>query len=157
MQPHPCRISFLWSILVQTTAMKSISCLILLCLVLCSCKKDKAKEPSRSDLITSSTWKYNDGGIDQDRNGAYEISFESTGYVQPCALDNTGTFFTGGSGTADEGPTKCNVSFPQTTPFSWAFADNETTINIYGNGLFGLGGHFRILELSSTKMSLSKD
>src|SRR3954471_12979798 len=92
---------------------------------LLSCKKKK-DEPTKTDLITSSSWQYESGGIDQDRNGTVDFTFESTGLLQPCILDNKGTFHADGTGVADEGATKCNASAPQTTPFTWSFASNET-------------------------------
>jgi hypothetical protein len=137
--------------------MKSISCLLLFCLAFASCKKEKAKEPTRQELLTSSTWKYDNGGIDQNRDGSIDITLEATGYVQQCALDNTGTFHTDGTGIADEGPTKCNDTLPQTVQYNWAFRSNETAIDISGSGLFGLGGSFTINELTSTNLTLHKD
>ena len=71
--------------------------------------------------------------------------------------DNTGTFNSDGTGTTDEGPTKCDPSIPQTAAFTWQFKNNETEMQVYGSGLFGLGGQFKILELSETKFRLSKD
>jgi len=139
--------------------MKSISFCLLLCLAFIACKKEKEKpkEPTRTEMITASTWKYDNGGIDQDRNGSIDITFEATGYVQNCALDNTGLFYTNHTGTTDEGPTKCNDTLPQTSVFNWAFSNNETLVDITGSGLFGLGGQFRINELTSAKLTLSKD
>jgi hypothetical protein len=147
-------------IIILTTklpCMKFFFCALGCLLLFGSCKKDKKQEPTKTDLITSSSWKYESGGIDQDRNGTVDFTFESTGLLQPCILDNTGTFHADGTGVADEGATKCNASAPQTTPFTWSFASNETLINVNGQALFGLGGQFKVVELTSTRLELSKD
>lgn len=139
--------------------MKYLFCLMTAALALASCKKDSNSNnsgPSKTDLITSATWKYNSGGIDQDRNGTVDLTFESTGLVQPCVLDNTATFRSDGSGTGDEGATKCSTNAPQTTPFTWSFGSGETTLNINGS-LLGIGGTFKVTSLTSTALSLSKD
>lgn len=132
-----------------------IAAFLLLCL---SCNKDdKPKEPTKTELITASTWKYDNGGIDQNRDGTVDFTFESTGLLQPCSLDNTGTFMSGGTGVTDEGATKCNTTVPQSTPFTWSFTNNETSIKINSGGLLGLGGEFKILTLTAVKLGLSKD
>ncbi len=137
--------------------MKYILLAFAICFLIPACKKDKTKDPTKTELITSSSWKYESGGIDQNRDGTVDLTFESTGYLQPCILDNFGTFNVNGTGVSDEGPTKCTTTAPQTTSFTWNFLSNETMININGSGLFGLGGQFKILELSSTKFRISKD
>src|SRR6478672_8767305 len=121
---------------VQTIEMKYLTVVLLFCSLL-SCKKKK-EEPTKTQLITSSSWKYDNGGIDQDRNGSVDFTFESTGLLQPCILDNTGKFNSDGSGLADEGATKCNTTAPQTTAFTWSFQNNETELKLTGSGLFGL-------------------
>jgi len=132
-----------------------------LCFLL-ACNKDDDQDnqnppaPTKTEMITSSSWKYESGGVDQDKNGTVDISFATTGLLQPCMLDNTAMFNTGGTGTTDEGLTKCNVNAPQTSPFTWTFANSENSINVAGNVL-GLGGQFTIQALSATKLTLSKD
>ena len=135
--------------------------LALVTLLLISCGKDddndQPQQPTKTDLVTKSSWKYESGGIDQDKNGTVDINFSSLpGVLQPCILDNTATFAANGSGTTDEGATKCSPSAPQTGVFAWAFASNETAMNISGSVL-GLGGQFKIVALTDTKFTLSKD
>jgi len=134
-----------------------LACAITLLAV--SCKKDDDDEnggSAKTVLLTKSQWKYESGGVDQDKNGTLDFPFTLLG-IQPCILDNTGTFRSNGTGTADEGPTKCDPSIPQTSEFTWKFTNNETSMNVSGSGLFGLGGEFKIVELSDTKFSISKD
>ena len=133
--------------------------LALLSLAFLSCDKDNdgPTGPTRTELLTSSAWKYDNGGIDQDKNGTVDLTFEMTGVVQPCHLDNTVVFMSNGSGTADEGATKCNIATPQTTAFNWSFTSNETMLHIGGPGLLGFGGSFKVNSITATQLSLSKD
>ena len=125
------------------------------CFIVLSCKKDK--EPTRTDLLTASKWIYDNGGIDQDKNGTVDIPFSATGLLLPCIMDNSGTFHTDGTGIADEGSSRCDPSFPQSTPFTWKFLNNETEMEVFGTGLFGFGGRFSVVELTDTKFTMSKD
>jgi hypothetical protein len=141
--------------------MKYILSTVCLCFLF-ACGKDdnndppKPPAPTKTEMITSSSWKYESGGVDQDKNGTVDITFAATGLLQPCTLDNTAMFNSGGTGTTDEGLTKCNVNAPQTAPFAWTFANSENSLNIAGS-VVGLGGQFTIQALSATKLTLSKD
>jgi hypothetical protein len=127
-----------------------------LCLLLFACKKDETKEPTKTELMTSAKWKYDNGGVDTNHDGTIDINF-SAGILPACALDNEGTFSSNGTGVADEGASKCTVNAPQTAPFTWTFNSNETAITLAGAGLFGISGQFNIIALTSTQFSLSKD
>ena len=123
--------------------------------VLGSCKK-KDSPITKTQLLNQTPWIYNSAGIDQDRNGTVDYPLPSTS-LQPCMIDNTYIFNTNGTGVINEGATKCDAAAPQTSPFSWSFADNETNINLQSTALFGLGGKFKVLELSATAFNMSKD
>ena len=136
-----------------------MKCFILslaICILLPCCKKD-AVTVSKKDLITKAVWVYESGGMDTDKNGSIDLTFELLGTPPACLLDNKGTFNTDGSGVNDEGVTKCLVAAPQTTTFNWALQTNETELSITGNGLGGISGVFKIRELTETKLSLAKD
>jgi hypothetical protein len=126
------------------------------CFLFGACKKSSSG-PSNTELITSATWKYESGGLDPDKNGTIDVTIESLNIIPGCLLDNTGKFNSDGTGINDEGATKCSTTLPQTTPFGWSFLTNETILNITGSGFAGLGGQFKIRELSSVKLSLTKD
>ncbi len=136
--------------------MKYLSLLALAALLFAGCDKDKNNDPTRTELITASAWQYDNGGVDQDRNGTVDISF-SSGILPTCVLDNKANFNANGSGVADEGTTKCQASDPQTSPFTWAFTNNEQNIQLNGTGLFGIGGNFKVTALTSTQLGLQKD
>jgi hypothetical protein len=125
-----------------------------ICLALIACHKSD-KKPSNTSLVTSTTWKYSDAGIDQDNNGTKDFSLPP-GTLQSCDLDNTITFKSDGTGVVDEGATKCDAADPQTIPFTWNFTNNETTINFSTAVIAGIGGEAKIIELSSNKLTLSK-
>ena len=100
-------------------------------LILGSCQKDDSTDPApktKTELITLKAWKYNDAKIDTDNNGTGDQPIPA-GVLEACQTDNNITFVVGGSGTIDEGPTKCDATDPQSVPFTWSFTSNETMIN----------------------------
>ena len=109
----------------------------------------------KTTLITSGAWKYETSGIDVDRNGSLDAPLPVA--LPACAIDNSFTLAPNGTGSVDEGATKCDPSLPQTSAATWSFADNQTTLNLNGSGLFGVGGKFKLLELTATRLTLSKD
>ena len=131
---------------------------IMFSLLLVSCSKNDSKSstPTKSEIITQASWKYDNAGIDGDRNGTIDFPPPS-GVLTPCVTDNTLTLSSNGTGIVDEGTTKCTTTDPQSLPITWGFADNETSLKIGGGGILGISGQFKILELSTTKLSLSKD
>ena len=140
--------------------MKSLSFSILLVSALVSggCQKEDSSSPStktKTELLTSSSWKYNDAKIDTDNNGTGDQAIPA-GFVESCQTDNKITFTSNGSGTIDEGPTKCDAADPQTLPFTWSFTTNETMIN-FSSALFaGIGGDFKVVSLTETDLVISQ-
>jgi hypothetical protein len=128
----------------------------ILAITILSCDKDKNDEPSKTDQISSAKWKYDDAGVDNNGDGTIDVSF-SAGILPACVTDNEVSFSANGTGIADEGATKCDVSDPQTTNFSWNFTNNENSINISDNGLFGISGQFGLLDLDAAQFKLKKD
>ena len=131
---------------------------IIACLVFIACDKDDSDDnntPTKTELITKSAWKFDDAGADADKNGSIDVSFASQ--LPACQTDNTLTLSTGGTGTVDEGTTKCDPSLPQTIPVTWGFASNETLLNLGGGGLLGITGQFKIVTLTDGNLALSKD
>lgn len=140
--------------------MKLLSVLALLAslLTIGSCQKDDSSSTppkTKSEIIASSSWKYNDAKIDSDGNGTGDVVLPA-GVVEACQTDNTILFTTNGSGTVDEGPTKCDPVDPQTLPFTWSFTSNETIINFSSIIFAGVGGDFKIISLTETELILSK-
>lgn len=122
-----------------------------------SCGKDSGSStPTKTETISSASWKYDAAGIDGDRNGTIDIP-PPTGTILPCMTDNTITFNANGTGTIDEGTTKCNTTDPQSTAINWSFTNSETALNLNGTSVLGVSGPFKILSLTSTQLSLAKD
>ena len=122
-----------------------------------SCKKDSDSTTSKNtQLLTSADWKYDNGGIG-DANGNIVVDFTTAGITIPtCTLDNTIRFNANGNGTVAENANVCS-GLPATTPFTWNFSSNESVLNISGGTIAGIGGSFRIKELSETRLTLLKD
>ena len=124
-----------------------------------SCKKKNSDlnptTQTKTSLLIQQTWKFNNAGLDPNKDGSIDQDISS--FISPCLTDNTVSFSNNYSGTADEGASKCNANDPQTIPFTWGFLNNETVINITGNAIAGKGGQYKIITLSETQFSLSKD
>ena len=127
-------------------------------LILGSCQKDDSNDPTtktKTELITLKAWKYNDAKIDADNNGTGDQAIPA-GVIEACQTYNNITFATSGSGTIDEGPTKCDAGDPQSIPFTWSFKSNETIINFSSPLFAGFGGDFKIISLTETELIISQ-
>lgn len=135
----------------QKMALCSGIVLLLTSAFITACKKDSDNNTNtaktKTELITSSTWKF-----DNAKLGTTDIS----GFFDDCEKDNTVTFASNGTGTIDEGATKCDDSDPQTTPFNWSFESNETSIHTT-TPLFPGTGDFKINTLSDSQLAVARD
>jgi len=91
-----------------------------------ACKKDKAQ--SKTELLTSGSWKITAAVSDDDGNGSYET--DDFAFFPPCFKDNFLSFSINGQVVQDEGLTKCDVTDPQTETSTWSFSNNEMNITI---------------------------
>jgi hypothetical protein len=121
----------------------------------CKKKDSDSSGNNKTTLVTQSSWKFNNAGLDPDKNGS--IDLDVSGQIPGYITDNTITFSTNNSGSVDEGATKNVSTDPQIIPFTWAFASNETAISINGAAIAGKGGEFKIVNLTATQFTLSKD
>ena len=122
-------------------------------LIVISCKKS-SDSPSKTQLLTSATWKYDTVALDLDKDGKPDTPVPP-GYIASCSLDNTITFKTDSTGTLDEGATKCNSTDPQSTTFHWYFKNDNTLYSpdpIFG----GLSGDVTVSVLTSTRLEVIK-
>ena len=110
---------------------------------------------AKTQTLTQTSWKFDNAGLDANKDGTIDTDISSQ--INACVKDNTVKFEPNGTGTSDEGPTQCATSPGQTVPFTWAFASNETVLTISGNAVAGIGGQFKILALTDTRLSLSRD
>lgn len=116
-------------------------------------KKDAG--PSKTELITSASWTHDKSGVDVNADGFIDTSLPP-GYVNDCDKDNIITFKADGTGTLDEGPTKCDPGNPQTSPFTWSFKNGETVINFPTALVAGFDGDVKILRLTANDLDLQK-
>ena len=118
-----------------------------------SCKKSSdSSSKSKTTLATQSSWKIQSVGADLDKNGTVDL--DVTSQLQACQTDNVYTLKSDGTGTADEGSTRCSSTDPQTSAITWSFKSNEATINCN----FGvLNGDATISTLNDVNFVLWKD
>lgn len=113
-----------------------------------ACNKDEAPTPkTRTELITTATWKFGAATV-----GGTDVSSQ----LQACQKDNVMTFVSDGSGTLDEGLTKCNSGDPQSTSITWNFATNETVLHINTVLFAGGSNDFNIVALNESQLVLSQ-
>lgn len=120
--------------------------LVLIFLVTACSKKDKTA--SKSELLTSGTWKLIAAEEDADGNGTYET--DNYVFFDDCFKDNFYTFRTNGILEMDEGPTKCSPTDPQTETGNWQLTQNETHIKIDAD-------EWILVELTNTTLRWKED
>ena len=129
-----------------------IVCSLTILFLLPACQKDNNNNPpaskTKTELISQSTWKFSAATV----GGA-----DASSYLQACQKDNIYTFVAAGTGTIDEGPSKCNVSDPQTNPFTWNFLSNETMLHISTVLFTGGSNDFTLVSLTATQLVASQN
>ena len=108
--------------------MKKLTTTFLLAIFLITACSKKDKTASKSELLTSGTWKITGSDEDGDGNGSYEI--DNYAFFPDCFKDNYFTFHASGILEMNEGPTKCDAADPQTVTGNWQLTQNETHIKI---------------------------
>jgi hypothetical protein len=118
-----------------------------------SCKKDDNgnKQKTKTELLTTGSWKrtalISNPAYDWYADGTFATDVLSV--MKPCESDNLDIYRPDGTGETDEALTKCDQLDPQTWPFTWAFADNETKLVFYGTD------EYNLVELTETTLKLS--
>src|ERR671918_285608 len=108
--------------------MKTFAVVTLAIMLLCGCQKGEGGAKTNAQLLATGSWRFESAMVDSDNNGTGDFPVPA-GILEVCQTDNLLFFQESGSGTVDEGPTKCDASDPQTVPFTWNFTTNETVIN----------------------------
>lgn len=124
--------------------MKKIAFFVLgaLTISMISCEDDPVPK-TNTQLLTQGSWKFSSATA----NGS-----DASGFLQACQKDNIYTFVAAGTGTIDEGPSKCNSGDPQTVAFNWNFASNETILHISTLLFSGTSNDLTIETLSETQL-----
>ena len=120
-------------------------------IVISSCSKEddaQATPKTKTELISKASWKFNKATV-----GGGDVS----GYIEACKKDNIVTFAAAGTGTADEGLTKCNSGDPQTANFTWSFQTNESLLFVSTPLFSGGNSTFTIVSLTETQLVVSQN
>lgn len=125
-------------------------------LLFSACKKNDTAGPTKMELITTSTWKFDKAGLDVNKDGFMDTDLPP-GYLVECDKDNVITFKSDGTGTVDEGASKCDPADPQTSPFTWSFKNNETILNFPAAVFNGITGDVTIQKLTTTELDMIKE
>ena len=112
---------------------------------LISCEEE-ALPKTKTQLLTQTSWKFSAATV----NGS-----DASGYLQACQKDNIYTFAAAGTGTMDEGASKCNSGDPQSVPFTWNFASSETILHISTPLFSGSGNDFTLTSLTETELKVT--
>ncbi|PZR29741.1 MAG: hypothetical protein DI535_01140 [Citrobacter freundii] len=125
--------------------------------VLSGCSKDDDNNDpgeTKTQLLIKSNWKL--------EKVEASIIGDVTSQFEACEKDNTITFAatsndaTSGSGTLDEGPTKCDNSDPQSASFTWELITNGTVLRTSQALIDGGSTDFTIVSLNGTNLVLSQ-
>ncbi|MFI5132717.1 MAG: lipocalin family protein [Chitinophagales bacterium] len=128
--------------------LKITSAIILFSSSLPACNKSSSHIKTNTELLTQSTWRFSTATV-----GGTDVS----AFLQTCQKDNILTFVSAGTGTLDEGATKCNSGDPQTTPFTWSLMSTETILHISTVLFTGGSSDFNIITLSETQLVVSQN
>jgi len=137
--------------IMKNTFTRTVSFILACSLLFTACKKkhddNTPNGKTKTELISTGTWKFSTATV-----GGINVSSQ----LQSCQKDNIMTFTSTGTGTIDEGGSKCNAGDPQTQPFTWNFASSETILHV--SAVFFTGGNndFDILEISETTLKGSQ-
>jgi hypothetical protein len=125
-----------------------IACLAIVLVFIPACgKDDDPPQKTKTDHISTGTWKF---------STAVSGTTNVAGFIQACIKDNIYTFAAVGTGTMDEGLTKCNAGDPQTVPFTWNFASGETVLHVSTVLFPGGSNDFTLVSVTATELVVSQ-
>ena len=114
-----------------------------------ACKKDSSNnQKTRTDFLVQGSWKFDNATVS---------GTDVSSLIQGCQKDNTITFALGGTGTLDEGATRCNVSDSQTRHFTWSLTANETLLQVNDTLFTGGSNQFNVQTLDDNQLVLSQN
>ncbi len=109
--------------------LRTAACAAIAALALGACKKSSSK--SKTELLTQANWKI----VAQQEKSSATAAWGANIYLAApaCEKDNFVTFKTPNVFELNEGATKCFAADPQIETGVWAFAENETKLNVDGD------------------------
>lgn len=120
----------------------------------CSKEDNFASSETKTELLVKTSWKFEKA----EASPVGDISSE----LEACQTDNLLIFLaasassTSGTGTLDEGPTKCDPSDLQSSSFDWELTNNGTVLRSSVPLFSGSSTDFTIVSLTSTNLVLSQ-
>jgi hypothetical protein len=137
------------SIIMKRRSFPAFSILALTFLAITGCQKndDTPAPKTKTELVAQSTWKFSSAMV-----GSNDVS----SLLQACQKDNVLTFAVAGTGSVDEGATKCNGGDPQSNPFTWNFASSETTLHVSTVLFTGGSSDFTLVTLTESQLIVSQ-
>ena len=126
---------------------------------LSACKKDSgpaASTTSRTDLLVAKSWRLSaqtQTFTSASFNNGTPIVTDEYATQQACERDNFLKFSANQTLVADEGPTKCSATDPQTQNGTWQFTNSDQTkISILDPSQSSVSVPFDVMELSATTL-----
>lgn len=123
---------------------------LVLCLAFGACQKsgddDNDQPPTKTEILTSGSWRITEYEADTLGDGTFEIDIYSL-FFEDCDKDDFLVFKTNGNLDFDEGPSKCDPDDPQVATISWRLLENETKLEIAGDA-------YDIAELNNSTLKL---
>jgi Lipocalin-like domain len=118
-------------------------------LAIVSCQPDKdPPQPTHTDLLTKAPWKFENSGIDVNRDGNVDV-----GDLEPCQTDDLVTFFKDNVASFDPKEQKCDPDdMPESVKWSWRDAEQKSLRITYSDG--SADDVSDVLELSETRLVL---
>ena len=117
----------------------------------CSKSGDSPSSSGTKATLTSGKWQITGGTVSLSYPGIPTTTADVTTALPACILDNYTIFETDGTGTTDEGATKCDASAPQVKKNNgtWSLQENDTKL-IISDPASGLTVTCNILQLTDT-------
>ena len=125
------------------------------CFIACGKDSDPDTTSENTQQLTSAEWKYDNGGIG-NANGIILIDFSTLTIIPVCMFDNSVRFHADGNGIMAENGNVCTGA-PATSNFTWNLSSDGKTLNLSSAVIAGIGGSFKVKEISPTKLTLLKD
>ncbi len=132
-----------------------LSVLLFSLLIVAGCKEEetvvvpKQPVPTKTELLSASPWITTAVTISPALEFGGIVITDLYALSDACDNDNLAIYKKDGTGTYDEGASKCDDLDPQTSPFNWAFNADETKLIEDGQT------SYTINELTATSMKLA--
>jgi hypothetical protein len=131
-------------------------------LVFTNCKKDKKDPepepvvvpPTNSEKLTNKNFRLTASTVDPAFNDGTTLITDVYAQMDACEKDDILRFNTNGTGTNDEGATKCDPDDPQTESFNWVFSTDEKVITVTPTG--GTPYSFTVLINDGTTLKVTE-